>query len=54
MSQGDSAWPHIEALASSGITVGCGAGVFCPDATLTRRQMAVFLAKALGLDWRNP
>jgi hypothetical protein len=39
----------IEALAASGITGGCGGGNFCPDATLTRGQMAVFLSKALGL-----
>ena len=41
----------IEALAASGITGGCGNGNFCPDAKLTRGQMAVFLAKALGLHW---
>ena len=41
----------IEALAASGITGGCGAGNYCPDAPLTRGQMAVFLAKALGLQW---
>jgi hypothetical protein len=41
----------IEALAASGITGGCGNGNFCPDAPLTRGQMAVFLAKALGLHW---
>ena len=39
----------VEALANSGITAGCGSGNFCPDAPLTRGQMAVFLAKALGL-----
>jgi S-layer homology domain len=39
----------IEALATSGITGGCGGGNFCPDAPLTRGQMAVFLAKGLGL-----
>ncbi len=42
---------HVEALAASGITAGCGANTFCPDAPLTRGQMAVFLAKALGLHW---
>ena len=47
----DSAFQFIEALAASGITVGCGGGNYCPDAPLTRRQMAVFLAKALGLHW---
>jgi len=41
----------IEALAESGITVGCGAGNYCPDNPVTRGQMAVFLAKALGLYW---
>jgi hypothetical protein len=47
----DIAWPFVEALAASGITAGCGPGIYCPDAPLTRRQMAVFLAKALGLHW---
>ena len=41
----------IEALADSDITAGCGSGNFCPDAPVTRGQMAVFLAKALGLHW---
>jgi hypothetical protein len=39
----------VEALAAAGITGGCGGGTFCPDAPLTRGQMAVFLAVALGL-----
>jgi hypothetical protein len=39
----------VEALAASGITVGCGVGIFCPDAPLTRGQMAVFLSLGLGL-----
>jgi hypothetical protein len=39
----------VEALARSGVTGGCGDGNFCPDAPVTRGQMAVFLAKALGL-----
>jgi hypothetical protein len=43
----------IEALYASGITAGCGNGNFCPDGPLTRGQMAVFLAKALGLHWPN-
>jgi len=41
----------IEALYASGITAGCGSGNFCPDAPLTRGQMAAFLSKALGLYW---
>ena len=49
----DPTFPFVEALVSSGITAGCGGGNYCPDAPLTRRQMAVFLAKALGLHWAN-
>jgi hypothetical protein len=47
----DPGFQYIEALVASGITAGCGGSNYCPDATLTRRQMAVFLAKALGLHW---
>jgi hypothetical protein len=47
----DPAFQFVEALAASGITAGCGGGNYCPDASLTRRQMAVFLSKALGLHW---
>ena len=41
----------IEALHASGITGGCQAAppLYCPDNPVTRGQMAVFLAKALGL-----
>ena len=47
----DSHWAfrNIEALAATGITSGCGGGNFCPNNNVTRAQMAVFLAKALGL-----
>ncbi len=47
----DPAFSFIEALVASGVTVGCGGGNYCPDSPITRRQMAVFLAKALGLHW---
>jgi hypothetical protein len=50
---GDIAFKHIEALAASGITAGCGGGNFCPNGILTRREMAIFLAKALGLHWAD-
>jgi hypothetical protein len=46
-------YQFVEALASSGITGGCGGGNYCPDSPLTRGQMAVFLAMALGLHWSN-
>ena len=42
---------YIEALAAAGITAGCGGGNYCPDSPVTRGQMAVFLARALGLHW---
>ena len=42
---------YVEALSASGVTAGCGNNNFCPDAPLTRGQMAVFLSKALGLYW---
>ena len=45
------AFRFVEALAAAGITGGCGGGQFCPDAPLTRAQMAIFLATALGLHW---
>ena len=35
----------IEQLATEGITAGCGGGDYCPDAAVTRQQMAVFLLK---------
>ena len=43
----------VEALVASGITVGCQASppLYCPDAPLTRKQMAAFLAKGFGLYW---
>jgi hypothetical protein len=41
----------IEALYYSGITAGCGGGNYCPDRPLTRGEMAVYLATALGLQW---
>ncbi|MGH9380129.1 MAG: hypothetical protein ACRD2Z_05905 [Thermoanaerobaculia bacterium] len=30
---------------------GCCGGNYCPNALVTRGQMAAFLAKALGLHW---
>jgi hypothetical protein len=44
-------YQHIEALVASGITAGCGGGNYCPSAFITRGEMAVFLAKGLGLQW---
>ena len=39
----------IEALATEGITGGCGGGNYCPLANNTRGQMAVFITKTFNL-----
>jgi hypothetical protein len=39
----------IEQLAREGITGGCGGSKFCPEATVTRDQMAVFLARTFPM-----
>lgn len=39
----------IEAVAAEGITEGCDANRYCPDAVVTRGQMASFLQRALDL-----
>lgn len=39
----------INRLAAAGISNGCGGGLYCPDAAVTRDQMASFLARALAL-----
>ncbi len=39
----------IRWLSAAGITEGCGPRRFCPDATVTRGQMAAFLGRALKL-----
>jgi hypothetical protein len=44
----------IKQLAAEGITGGCGTGIYCPDATVTRAQMAIFLLKAKYTSTYNP
>jgi uncharacterized delta-60 repeat protein len=39
---------EIGKLSARGITLGCGNGNFCPDAVVTREQMAAFILKAKG------
>jgi hypothetical protein len=41
--------PAINAVAAAGISTGCSSGRFCPTQSVTREQMAGFLANALGL-----
>ena len=36
----------IEALFADGITTGCGNGDYCPDAFVTRAEMAIFLLRS--------
>jgi hypothetical protein len=38
------AW--VQELVARGVTSGCGGGLYCPTAPVTREQMAVFLLKA--------
>ena len=47
----DEGSPHednINRLATSGITLGCGPGSYCPGDPVTRGQMAAFLHRALS------
>jgi hypothetical protein len=39
----------IKELAARSVTSGCGNGNYCPDATVTREQMAAFLTRTFGL-----
>lgn len=39
----------IKQLVTEGITSGCGSGVYCPEAPVTRAQMAVFLVRTFSL-----
>ena len=41
------AW--IEQLYAEGITGGCSAGNYCPEQSITRDQMAIFLVRAFNL-----
>ena len=50
---GDDLHPYVELLAAAGITTGCGGGDFCPDQPVTRGQLALLFARALGLHYPN-
>jgi len=41
----------VEATVASGIMNQCAPGRFCPNAPVTRGQLAYFLSRALGLHW---
>ena len=42
----------IKQLAAEGITSGCGAGLYCPESSVTRDQMAVFLSRTFSIPTR--
>ncbi len=48
--EGDYHIASIDALAAAGITVGCATGPlrYCPNASVTRAQMATFLTRAIA------
>jgi TolB protein len=45
---------YIEWVFDAGITTGCSSERYCPDASVTRAQMASFLARALDLSGPAP
>lgn len=52
----DGAFYHDDAnaIAAAGITLGCGGGNYCPNAFVTRGEMAAFLARTAGLGGNAP
>jgi hypothetical protein len=40
---------YIGKLSARGITGGCGGYNYCPDASVTREQMAIFIERAFGM-----
>ena len=43
----DPFFPFIQKMAQTGITAGCAVGLYCPNQSLTRGQMAVFIITGL-------
>lgn len=50
----DGACRHIHYIYAEGLTAGCSPGSFCPSQTLSRAQMAVFLAKGFNFTKYGP
>ncbi|MBZ5535410.1 MAG: S8 family serine peptidase [Acidobacteriia bacterium] len=44
-------YPFVEDFTARGLTAGCGTNPlsYCPDASVTREQIAIFIEKALGV-----
>ena len=53
VSPGNLFFNEIGKLSARRVTVGCGATTYCPDAFVTREQMAAFIIRALG-DFNPP
>jgi S-layer homology domain len=52
---GNQFYKYIETIFHNGITGGCAGGGYCPDNSVTRAQMAVFLLKSkLGSSYMPP
>ncbi len=50
----DPFYQYVEALYAAGVAGSCDGGTnFCPDSPVTRKQLALYLARALGLFWPN-
>jgi len=47
-------YAYIEAAVKAGITGGCGGGNFCPDAIVTRAQLATLVVRTLGWPLVSP
>jgi hypothetical protein len=43
---------YVEALVDTNVTGGCAPGLYCPNDPITRGQMSVFLARALGMGFQ--
>ena len=41
--------PQVEAIKAAGITMGCAHDRYCPTASVTREEMAIFLTRAFSL-----
>jgi hypothetical protein len=46
--------PFIRALAERGVVAGCGSSRFCPQSPVTRQELSVVVAHALGLTLAGP
>jgi hypothetical protein len=48
------AYDSVQEIAARHITYGCGNGQFCPNGTVSRATMAVFLRRATGIAYETP